>query len=50
MKRRHGPPNKSPVADMAHLQRRPRVPRKCEIEALVSRAGTQVRHAAKLWR
>jgi len=38
------------VADMAHLQRRPRVPKIREIEAFVLRAGTQVRHAAKLWR
>jgi hypothetical protein len=35
---------------MAHLQRRPRVLKIREIEAFVLRAGTQVRHAAKLWR
>nr|BAJ07024.1 hypothetical protein [uncultured bacterium] len=35
---------------MAHLQRRPRVPRIREIKAFVSQADTQVRHAAKLWR
>jgi hypothetical protein len=35
---------------MAHLQKRPRVLKIRKIEAFVLRAGTQVRHAAKLWR
>jgi len=35
---------------MEHLQRHPRVLKTRLIEAFVLRAGTQVRHAAKLWR
>jgi hypothetical protein len=38
------------AADMAHLQKRPQVPRIRKIGAFVFRAGTQERHAAKLRR
>jgi hypothetical protein len=38
------------AADMAHLQKRPRVLKIRKIEAFVLRAGTQERHAAKLRR